>query len=134
MERMKRICLYRKSGPVFFLRTYDQQEIDLVEEQEGKLTAFEFKYGDRKGVPPKAWATAYPEAAGRDHPIQLSCLCDGLKLGACHSLFHNTAEAGRTGCARGGVLLLGRAGPGCGDVGVVGRSRHQTGVDKAAEA
>lgn len=34
---------------LYFWRTYDQAEIDLVEESNGKLTIFEFKYNAKKG-------------------------------------------------------------------------------------
>ncbi|MFT4856838.1 MAG: putative AAA+ superfamily ATPase [Algoriphagus sp.] len=48
----------------YFWRTYDQQEIDWVEEEGDQLRAFEFKYQLSK--PPKApaaWAKAYPNAS-----------------------------------------------------------------------
>lgn len=48
----------------YFWRTYDQQEIDWVEEEGDQLRAFEFKYHLSK--PPKApaaWAKAYPNAS-----------------------------------------------------------------------
>ncbi|WP_416377289.1 ATP-binding protein [Algoriphagus sp. C2-6-M1] len=48
----------------YFWRTYDQQEIDWVEEEGDSLRAFEFKYQSSK--PPKApaaWAKAYPHAS-----------------------------------------------------------------------
>ncbi|MCK5368487.1 MAG: ATP-binding protein, partial [Cyclobacteriaceae bacterium] len=32
----------------YFWRTYDQQEIDLIEEYEGRLHAYEFKWGNKK--------------------------------------------------------------------------------------
>lgn len=48
----------------YFWRTYDQQEIDWVEEEGDLFWAFEFKYQSTK--PPKApaaWAKAYKEAS-----------------------------------------------------------------------
>ena len=33
---------------MYFWRTYDQKEIDLIEEREGKLFAYEFKLNDKK--------------------------------------------------------------------------------------
>ncbi len=45
----------------FFWRTYDQQEIDCVEERGGKLHAFELKWNPGKNVKaPLAWRSAYP--------------------------------------------------------------------------
>lgn len=47
----------------FFWRTYDQQEIDWVEEREGKLFAYEFKWNPQKKVKiPVAWKNAYPDS------------------------------------------------------------------------
>lgn len=46
----------------YFWRTYDRQEIDLVEERSSALTALEFKWGDKSPRAPKAFREAYPEA------------------------------------------------------------------------
>ena len=47
----------------YFWRTYEQQEIDLVEEEGGGLHGFELKWSPRKKVPiPKLWQAAYPDA------------------------------------------------------------------------
>lgn len=43
----------------FFWRTYDQQEIDWVEEKEGKLFAFELKWNAKSSKVPKAWQKSY---------------------------------------------------------------------------
>lgn len=45
----------------FFWRTYDQQEIDLIEEQDRQLSAFEFKWKEKKVKKPVAFDKAYPE-------------------------------------------------------------------------
>jgi len=47
----------------YFWRTHDQQEIDWVEERDGKLFGYEFKYSEKKIKAPKAWREAYPNAA-----------------------------------------------------------------------
>jgi len=47
----------------YFWRTYDQQEIDLVEETGNELRAFEFKWGDKSQNIPAAFAKAYPHAS-----------------------------------------------------------------------
>jgi predicted AAA+ superfamily ATPase len=44
----------------YFWRTYDQQEIDLVEEQNAALSAYEFKWRLDKAKIPVAFAKAYP--------------------------------------------------------------------------
>lgn len=47
-----------------FWRTYEQQEIDWIEEAGGKLSAFEIKWNPAKAVRvPTAWAKAYPESS-----------------------------------------------------------------------
>lgn len=47
----------------FFWRTLQQQEIDYIEEREGKLFAFEFKWNKKaKAKFPKTFASAYPKA------------------------------------------------------------------------
>ncbi|MDR0866916.1 MAG: ATP-binding protein [Planctomycetota bacterium] len=49
----------------YFWRTYDGQEIDLIEQHGEQLTACEFKWGARKTKLPPAFAEAYPQAAYR---------------------------------------------------------------------
>ena len=55
----------------FFWRTYDQQEIDLIEEGAGSLTAFEFKWGDKKpkipGIFKKTYTNATYDIINRDN-------------------------------------------------------------------
>jgi len=46
----------------YFWRTYDRQEIDLIEEREGNLFAFEMKWNESKTKIPKAWSKAYPDS------------------------------------------------------------------------
>lgn len=63
MERIKLNNNLRKFGNFYFWRTYDRQEIDLIEEESGKLTAYECKWSDSKKIkPPKTWLSAYPKA------------------------------------------------------------------------
>lgn len=42
-----------------FWRTYDQQEVDLVESKGGKLFGWEIKWNDKNKKPPKAWVENY---------------------------------------------------------------------------
>jgi len=62
----ERIKFQKYSGMIvnnYFWRTYDQQEIDWVEEREGKLYAFEFKWSiNRKPKEPTGWKNNYPDS------------------------------------------------------------------------
>ncbi|MCL2072435.1 MAG: ATP-binding protein [Marinilabiliaceae bacterium] len=44
----------------YFWRTYDQQEVDLIEESPDATKAFEFKWGNKQPSAPKAFAQNYP--------------------------------------------------------------------------
>lgn len=44
---------------LYFWRTYDNQEIDLIEDSPSGLTAFEFKWGNKNPKMPKVFAQAY---------------------------------------------------------------------------
>ena len=61
-ERMKKQEYRRQFVNRYFWRTYDKKEIDLVEEQHGKLAGFEVKWRRERSAPPKDWSTAYPDA------------------------------------------------------------------------
>jgi hypothetical protein len=63
VERLKRRTYFGPYANMYFWRTYDQQEIDLVEEREGRLFGYECKWSSRKApAPPSRWLSAYPEA------------------------------------------------------------------------
>ena len=62
----ERIKFQNYSGNIcnrYFWRTYDKQEIDLIEEREGKLYAYEFKWKDMADKVPAAWQKAYPNSS-----------------------------------------------------------------------
>lgn len=59
---MKRNVYHGSHAQMYFWRTQQQQEIDLLEEADGKLMAFEFKWKKNKSNLPKAFATTYPDA------------------------------------------------------------------------
>lgn len=62
-ERMKHIHYNDIYCNRFFWRTLQQQEIDYIEEREGKLFAFEFKWNKKaKAKFPKTFASSYPKA------------------------------------------------------------------------
>jgi predicted AAA+ superfamily ATPase len=61
-ERIKQNSYNRDYRKSYFWRTQTQQEIDLLEEKDGILYAFEFKWNDKKQARvPKSFAEAYPE-------------------------------------------------------------------------
>ncbi|MCK5494211.1 MAG: DUF4143 domain-containing protein, partial [Candidatus Omnitrophica bacterium] len=52
----------RISANNYFWRTYDQKEIDFIEEREGKLYGYEIKWSASKGKLPKEWLETYLES------------------------------------------------------------------------
>jgi len=62
IERLKKRAYQSIYANNYFWRTWDQKEIDLVEEREGKLFGYEFKWGKKSLKPPKEWAEAYPDS------------------------------------------------------------------------
>ncbi len=61
-ERLKKQAYHRIYSNNYFWRTYDMQEIDLVEERDGKLYGFEFKLNPKKIKAPRSWSENYPES------------------------------------------------------------------------
>ena len=62
-ERIKRNSYNGTGANIYFWRTLQKQEIDLVEEQGGALSAFEFKWKKDAFKKPKAFLSAYPGSA-----------------------------------------------------------------------
>ncbi|MBQ9077265.1 MAG: hypothetical protein IJY31_05415 [Muribaculaceae bacterium] len=59
-ERIKHNSYNNRFAQLYFWRTHDQSEIDLVEEEDGELRAFEFKRNPaKKSRMPKSFANAY---------------------------------------------------------------------------
>lgn len=62
-ERMKKNEYARSFRNSYFWRTTQQQEVDYLEESDGILKAYEFKWQSLKSIrPPEAFTRAYPEA------------------------------------------------------------------------
>jgi len=62
-ERMKHLEYNKIYTNRYFWRTHSQQEIDYLEERDGKLYAFEFKWKSKsKAKLPKSFALAYPQS------------------------------------------------------------------------
>ncbi|TVQ74471.1 MAG: ATP-binding protein [Balneolaceae bacterium] len=63
LERIKRNAYSEKKANYYYWRTYDQKEIDLIEESGGRLRGFEFKWNPhRKAKEPKEWVQTYENA------------------------------------------------------------------------
>lgn len=63
-ERAKLNTYGQKYANTYFWRTKDMSEIDYLEEYDGNLHAFEFKWNARRHPSvPKSFSTAYPEAS-----------------------------------------------------------------------
>jgi len=61
-ERIKFQEYHKVYSTNHFWRTYNQQEIDWVEDRDGKLFAFELKWSKEKTKIPSQWAKAYPDS------------------------------------------------------------------------
>ena len=62
-ERLKYQEYKRISSNNYFWRTYEQQGIDWVEERDGSLFGYEFKWKEEKVKIPTQWKSAYPDAS-----------------------------------------------------------------------
>ena len=62
-ERVKRNAYQGSYAQLYFWRTHDQKEIDLIEEEDGMLKTYEFKWsGKVKAKQPTSFASAYPNS------------------------------------------------------------------------
>lgn len=63
IERLKHRTYTPIVANTYFWRTYEQQEIDLVEEREGRLFGYEAKWSAKKIVhAPRLWQETYPDS------------------------------------------------------------------------
>lgn len=65
VEKLKALANRRQLANLHFWRTYDQKEIDIIEEREGKLFAYECKWSENKGRTPlsaRTFTLAYPNS------------------------------------------------------------------------
>lgn len=63
MERIKKQEYTGISANNYFWRTYDQKEIDFVEERGGNLYGYEIKWKKGRTKPPKDWIEGYSNAS-----------------------------------------------------------------------
>ena len=62
IERLKYHQNNQKKANYYFWRTYDQKEVDLVEEKNGQFNLFEFKWQKKKAKIPKLFLKTYPKS------------------------------------------------------------------------
>ncbi len=60
-ERMKYLHARLHFPNRYFWRTHDHQELDYLEESDGQLHGYEFKWKPKSVPPPVAFSKAYPE-------------------------------------------------------------------------
>ncbi len=60
-ERLKKTTYTNKYLSRYFWRTYTGAEIDYIEEYDGVLHGYEFKFGDKTITMPKSWKETYPD-------------------------------------------------------------------------
>jgi predicted AAA+ superfamily ATPase len=63
IEKIKAANIFEKPANFYFWRTYDQQEIDLIEEREGKLRGYEVKWKKKSVKAPNEWLQTYRNAS-----------------------------------------------------------------------
>ena len=61
-ERMKKMEYQGHYLSKYFWRTYTGAELDYVEDRDGQLSGFEFKWKTEKTKPPVTWFETYPDA------------------------------------------------------------------------
>lgn len=54
IERLKYRAYFSLHANAYFWRTYEQQEVDLVEERDGKLFGYAYKWSNKKQAAPPA--------------------------------------------------------------------------------
>ena len=75
-ELLKKKHFHYQNLNHYFWRTYDQQEVDLIETKNEEIKAYEFKWSEKKSKIPTAFSKAYPNADFQQiHQINfLNCL------------------------------------------------------------
>lgn len=63
VERMKKLAYARTHAQTYFWRTYTGSELDYVEERDGHLFGYEFKYGAKSARCPASWSKTYKDSS-----------------------------------------------------------------------
>ncbi|RLC34561.1 hypothetical protein DRH14_02715 [Candidatus Shapirobacteria bacterium] len=66
IERIKKNSYTNFFTNYYFWRTHQQQEIDLIEENSGKLFAYEIKWQAQKSQAPQLWSTTYTNSVFKE--------------------------------------------------------------------
>ena len=62
MELAKKSAIADRPDNYYFWRTHRGQEIDIIKELNGKISAIECKWHNRAVIAPELWEKTYPEA------------------------------------------------------------------------
>ena len=62
IERLKKQSYLSIYANNYFWRTWEGKEVDFIEERDGQLFGYEFKWGSHIVKAPKSWLQTYPEA------------------------------------------------------------------------
>lgn len=62
-ERLKFNASLSQTPNTYFWRTWSKQEVDYIEEAEGKFSAFEIKWSQTPKRPPITWSQTYPDSS-----------------------------------------------------------------------
>lgn len=77
IEWFKRNSYQRHFANYYFWRTYDRQEIDFIEEYDGELHGYEFKWSNKTPKAPKIWMDTYDktyfEVINKENFMDFSC-------------------------------------------------------------
>ncbi|MEZ5195599.1 MAG: ATP-binding protein [Bacteroidales bacterium] len=77
MERIKKQSYQPIYSNNFFWRSWTKKEVDFVEEREGKLFGYEFKWTSEQRQAPALWLDTYPEATyetiNRENYLEFVC-------------------------------------------------------------
>ena len=63
MERLKKQEYEKMASNNYFWRTYDKKEVDFVEERDGKLFGYEFKWNPKKSKIQQVWLDTYENSS-----------------------------------------------------------------------
>jgi uncharacterized protein len=63
LERRKLLSYTRDYANTYFWRLYNGQEVDYLEEKDGTISGYEYKWKPARSSPPRDWYEYYPDSA-----------------------------------------------------------------------